>query len=78
MTLDFDYDQFGKIAPTTGNEKLLYDCIMGDATFSHLADRVEAAADPILSTWTSLPPYYLPNLCAWNLGATRSGAIARW
>lgn len=63
VTLDFDYSQFGKIAPTTGYEKLLYDCLVGDATLFHRTDMVEAAwkvADPILNTWASLPREHLP------------------
>ena len=63
VTLDFDYSQFGKIAPTTGYEKLLYDCIVGDATLFHRTDMVEAAwkvADPILGTWACHPHENLP------------------
>jgi glucose-6-phosphate 1-dehydrogenase len=63
VTLDFDYAQFGKVAPTTGYEKLLYDCIVGDATLFHRADMVEAAwkiADPILSAWAEHPREHLP------------------
>ena len=58
VTLDFDYSQFGKLTPATGYEKLLYDCILGDATHFHRADMVEAAwkvADPIVGTWASRP-----------------------
>jgi glucose-6-phosphate 1-dehydrogenase len=54
VALDFDYSQFGSIAPTTGYEKLLYDCMVGDTTLFHRADMVEAAwrvADPIVNTW---------------------------
>ena len=63
VTLDFDYAQFGKIAPTTGYEKLLFDCIVGDATLFHRSDMVEAAwkvADPILSTWANQQRENLP------------------
>lgn len=67
VTLEFDYAQFGKVAPTTGYEKLLYDCLTGDPTLFHRADMVEAAwkiADPILNTWASDPcdnlPVYAP------------------
>jgi len=30
VKLEFDYHQFGAVAPTTGYEKLLYDCMVGD------------------------------------------------
>src|SRR3984893_5648438 len=49
--LDFDYSQFGERPPTTGYEKLLYDCMVGDSTLFHRSDMVEAAweaAQPIL------------------------------
>src|SRR6202023_882200 len=36
--LDFDYSQFGERAPTTGYEKLLYDCMVGDSTLFHRSD----------------------------------------
>ncbi len=63
VTLDFDYAQFGKVTPATGYEKLLYDCIIGDATLFHRSDMVEASwkiADPILSTWADLSYERLP------------------
>ena len=67
VTLDFDYSQFGKIAPSTGYEKLLYDCMIGNTTLFHRADMVDAAwkvADPILTTWATEqgtgPPIYDP------------------
>jgi len=63
VTLDFDYAQFGSIAPTTGYEKLLYDSLVGETTLFHRADMVEAAwqiADPILSTWASQRRESLP------------------
>lgn len=64
VTLDFDYSQFGKVTPTTGYEKLLYDCMVGDPTLFHRTDMVEAAwkvADPILQTWKDNPPDDFPN-----------------
>ena len=35
VKLDFGYDQFGDRQPTTGYEKLLYDCMVGDASLFH-------------------------------------------
>jgi glucose-6-phosphate 1-dehydrogenase len=43
VKLDFGYDQFGDRQPTTGYEKLLYDCMVGDASLFHRSDLVEAA-----------------------------------
>ena len=75
VTLDFDYAQFGKIAPTTGYEKLLYDCLTGDPTLFHRADMVEAAwkvADPILNTWASLPSEHLPSYAPGTWGPSET------
>src|SRR6266436_436892 len=32
VKLEFDYNQFGDRPPTTGYEKLLYDCMVGDGS----------------------------------------------
>ena len=64
VTMDFCYSQFGNVAQTTGYEKLLYDCMVGDSTLFHRTDMVEAAwkvAQPILDGWQSKPPTDFPN-----------------
>jgi len=71
VKLEFDYHQFGTVAPTTGYEKLLYDCMVGDSTLFHRTDMVEAAwkaADPILEAWGNNPPKDFPNYApgAWG------------
>jgi glucose-6-phosphate 1-dehydrogenase len=69
--LDFDYSQFGERAPTTGYEKLLYDCMVGDSTLFHRSDMVEAAweaAQPILDAWANNPPTDFPNYAAGTWG----------
>jgi glucose-6-phosphate 1-dehydrogenase len=69
--LDFDYSQFGERAPTTGYEKLLYDCMVGDSTLFHRSDMVEAAweaAQPILDAWGNNPPKDFPNYPAGTWG----------
>ena len=81
VTLDFDYAQFGKIAPTTGYEKLLYDCLMGDATLFHRADMVEAAwkvSEPILSTWACQPRESLPIYAPGTWGPPEAEQQHRW
>ena len=81
VTLDFDYSQFGNIAPTTGYEKLLYDCIVGDATHFHRADMVEAAwkvADPILGTWACHPHENLPVYAPGTWGPPEAEQRHRW
>jgi glucose-6-phosphate 1-dehydrogenase len=69
--LDFDYAQFGERPPTTGYEKLLYDCMVGDSTLFHRSDMVQAAweaAQPILDTWGNNPPKDFPNYAAGTWG----------
>jgi glucose-6-phosphate 1-dehydrogenase len=71
VKLDFGYDQFGDRQPTTGYEKLLYDCMVGDASLFHRSDMVEAAweaASPILEAWSNNPPTDFPNYAAGTRG----------
>ena len=62
--MDFSYqDYFGK-SPSTGYERLLYDCLAGDATLFQRADMVEAAwavVAPILEAWERQPEAAFPN-----------------
>ncbi len=77
-TLDFDYSQFGAVTPTTGYEKLLYDCMVGDSTLFHRTDMVEAAwkvADPILNVWENSPPKNFPNYVAGTWGPPEAGQL---
>ncbi len=78
VTLDFDYSQFGAVAPSTGYEKLLYDCMVGDSTLFHRADMVEAAwrvGDPILNAWQNNPPNDFPNYLAGTWGPPEAGQL---
>jgi glucose-6-phosphate 1-dehydrogenase len=64
VRLEFDYNQFGDRQPTTGYEKLLYDCMVGDSSLFHRSDMVEAAweaASPILEAWNNNPASDFPN-----------------
>ena len=81
VTLDFDYAQFGKIAPTTGYEKLIYDCLIGDPTLFHRTDMVEAAwkvADPILETWASQSRGNLPIYAPGSWGPHEAERLHPW
>lgn len=68
VDMNFDYeDYFGK-TPSTGYERLLHDCMMGDATLFQRADQVEAAwsvVAPIQAAWSSEAP---PPLATYNAG----------
>ena len=56
VDMNFDYeDYFGK-TPSTGYERLLHDCMVGDATLFQRADQVEAAwsvVAPIQAAWSA-------------------------
>jgi glucose-6-phosphate 1-dehydrogenase len=71
VNMDFNYeDYFGK-EPSTGYERLLHDCMTGDATLFQRADMVEAgwsAIEPVLDVWRALPPRSFPNYSAGSWG----------
>jgi glucose-6-phosphate 1-dehydrogenase len=71
VKMDFDYvDYFGS-TPDTGYERLLLDCMMGDATLFMRADMVEAGwslIQPVLDVWKALPPRTFPNYAAGSWG----------
>ncbi len=71
VNMDFRYaDYFGN-EPSTGYERLLYDCMIGDQTLFQRADMVEAGwgvVQPILDVWKALPPRNFPNYSAGSWG----------
>jgi len=71
VDMSFNYaDTFGS-TPSTGYERLLYDCMTGDATLFQRADMVEAGwavVAPILDVWKALPPRSFPNYAAGTWG----------
>ncbi len=71
VDMDFEYsDYFGK-QPSTGYERLLHDCMVGDATLFQRADMVEAGwsvVSPMLDLWKALPPRNFPNYAAGTWG----------
>ncbi len=64
VDMNFEYiDYFGQ-QPSTGYERLLHDCMIGDATLFQRADMVEAGwcvVSPVLDVWKALPPRNFPN-----------------
>ena len=71
VNMDFDYvDYFGS-QPSTGYERLLYDCMIGDATLFQRADMVEAGwnvVGPVQDVWKALPARAFPNYEAGSWG----------
>ena len=71
VTMDFHYSDYFGADPSTGYERLLYDCMIGDATLFQRADMVEAgwtAVEPILDVWKALPARSFPNYGAGTWG----------
>jgi glucose-6-phosphate 1-dehydrogenase len=71
VEMDFCYADYFKSAPSTGYERLLYDCMIGDATLFQRADMVEAGwrvIQPVLDVWKALPPRSFPNYAAGTWG----------
>jgi glucose-6-phosphate 1-dehydrogenase len=71
VNMDFQYSDYFGNEPSTGYERLLYDCMTGDATLFQRADQVEAAwsvVQPVLDVWTALPPRKFPNYEAGSWG----------
>jgi glucose-6-phosphate 1-dehydrogenase len=67
----FQYKDYFGSTPSTGYERLLYDCMTGDATLFQRADMVEAGwsvVAPILDVWKALPPRNFPNYAAGTWG----------
>ena len=64
VNMDFEYvDYFGS-EPSTGYERLLYDCMIGDATLFQRSDMVEAGwsvVGPVQDVWRALPARTFPN-----------------
>jgi len=78
VEMDFRYaDHFGS-TPSTGYERLLYDCMIGDQTLFQRADMVEAGwsiVEPLLDVWKALPPRTFPNYAAGTWGPKEAEAL---
>ena len=71
VDMDFNYvEHFGERL-STGYERLLFDCMTGDATLFQRADMVEASwriVTPILDVWAAIPKQNFPNYAAGSWG----------
>ncbi len=71
VEMDFSYADYFGAAPSTGYERLLYDCMIGDQTLFQRADMVEAGwsiITPVLDVWHALAPRSFPNYAAGTWG----------
>src|SRR5579862_3919439 len=75
VDMNFDYKDYFNATPQTGYERLLYDCMLGDATLFQRSDMVETAwqiVGPILDVWGALPARNFPNYPAGTWGPKES------
>ncbi len=71
VNMDFDYKTYFGAEHGTGYERLLRDCMAGDATLFQRADMVEAGwsvIQPIIDVWHALPARGFPNYAAGSWG----------
>ena len=71
VDMDFSYAGHFGVNTSTGYERLLYDCMIGDPTLFQRADQVEAGwavVSPILDVWKALPARKFPNYAAGSWG----------
>ena len=80
VDMDFDYGDYFGDTPSTGYERLLHDCMMGDATLFQRADQVEAGwsvVRPVQEAWYSQPPRAFPNYKAGTWGPEEADELLK-
>ncbi|HVO58687.1 MAG TPA: glucose-6-phosphate dehydrogenase [Dongiaceae bacterium] len=78
VNMDFDYARDFGTSHSTGYERLLYDCMVGDATLFQRADQVEAGwsvIQPLLDVWKALPARGFPNYAAGSWGPEEANEL---
>ncbi|MBK8464417.1 MAG: glucose-6-phosphate dehydrogenase [Chloracidobacterium sp.] len=78
VDMDFNYSEHFKESVSTGYERLLYDCMIGDATLFQRADMVEASwkiVAPVQDVWAALPARDFPNYDAGTWGPRESDEL---
>ena len=78
VDMSFEYADWFGTTPSTGYERLLHDCMMGDATLFQRADMVEASwqvVTPVLDVWKALPPRDFPNYAAGTRGPAEADEL---
>ncbi len=78
VNMEFDYARdFGR-SHSTGYERLLHDCMIGDATLFQRADMVEAGwrvIQPVLDVWQATPAKRFPNYAAGTWGPAEADEL---
>ena len=78
VEMKFNYRDHFKIAPNTGYETLIYDCMNGDPTLFQRADSIEAGwrvVQPVLDAWARDHAGELPIYPAGSSGPSEADAL---
>lgn len=78
VEMSFNYKDFFGNQPSTGYERLLYDCMTGDATLFQRADMVEESwktVTPILDFWANGAAGEIPKYAAGSWGPKEADAL---
>ena len=78
VDMDFNYSEHFGEQVSTGYERLLFDCMIGDATLFQRADMVEASwkiVDPVQDVWKALPARDFPNYASGTWGPKASDQL---
>lgn len=78
VRMDFRYRDWFPQQNTVGYERLLHDCMRGEAALFQDATMVDAAwriVQPVLDAWAKQPPTEFPNYAAGSAGPTASDAL---
>jgi glucose-6-phosphate 1-dehydrogenase len=69
VNMTFKYEDYFEVAPATGYETLIYDCMIGDAILFQRADGIEAGwrvVQPFLDAWRNAG---MQGLATYNAGS---------
>jgi glucose-6-phosphate 1-dehydrogenase len=80
VDMSFNYADYFNAAPQTGYERLMYDCMLGDATLFQRSDMVEAAwhvVAPIQNVWGALDTRDFPNYAAGTWGPAEADELLK-
>ena len=78
VKMEFDYARDFGTSHSTGYERLLHDCMLGDATLFQRADMVEAGwrvIQPVLDVWQAMPAKHFPNYASGTWGPAEANEL---
>jgi glucose-6-phosphate 1-dehydrogenase len=78
VNMEFDYARDFGVTHSTGYERLMYDCMIGDATLFQRADMVEAGwniVQSVMDVWKALPVRNFPNYASGSWGPAEADEL---